>query len=237
MSSNVNTTTPFVNRALLLRALSDRGYFANERNGNIYLNNSNDYFFYQNGRYVLNHYDYRRDSIIGELNSSYNRLLEEDRERLRQIEEQRRAAQLRLEAERRERERIEKERIEQQRIKAQRDLYEMSKQNSADDYDLIEAEKRRIAANRKANEASDSSKDDYSNDNNDISIHYESNLSSSLEDLEKEKKIIEERERERIQYVENLKAQVIERCKSKGYKIKEVKKDNKIQLVCVKESI
>ena len=42
-------------------------------------------------------------------------------------------------------------------------------------------------------------------------------------------------ERERLAYIESQKKVIIERAKAKGYRVMEVKKDNKIQLTLVRE--
>ena len=73
---------------------------------------------------------------------------------------------------------------------------------------------------------------------------YNSNISSLLQKLEAEynkvyeRKLEEERERlerERLAFIEAQKKAIIEKAKAKGYRVMEVKKDNKIQLTLVRE--
>ncbi|WP_297205562.1 hypothetical protein [uncultured Brachyspira sp.] len=74
---------------------------------------------------------------------------------------------------------------------------------------------------------------------------YNSEISSFLQKLEAEynkvyeRKLEEERERlerERLEFIESQKKAIMEKAKAKGYKVMEVKKDNKIQLTLVREA-
>ena len=73
---------------------------------------------------------------------------------------------------------------------------------------------------------------------------YNVNISSLLQKLETEynkvyeRKLEEERERlerERLAFIEAQKKAITEKAKAKGYRVMEVKKDNKIQLTLVRE--
>lgn len=73
---------------------------------------------------------------------------------------------------------------------------------------------------------------------------YNVNISSLLQKLEAEynkvyeRKLEEERERlerERLEFIESQKKAIMEKAKAKGYRVMEVKKDNKIQLTLVRE--
>lgn len=78
-------------------------------------------------------------------------------------------------------------------------------------------------------------------------LHYDSyntDISSFLQRLELgyskvyERKLEEERERlerERLAFIESQKKAITEKAKAKGYRVMEVKKDNKIQLTLVRE--
>lgn len=73
---------------------------------------------------------------------------------------------------------------------------------------------------------------------------YNTDISSFLQRLELEygkvyeRKLEEERERlerERLAFIESQKKAITEKAKAKGYRVMEVKKDNKIQLTLVRE--
>lgn len=73
---------------------------------------------------------------------------------------------------------------------------------------------------------------------------YNNDVSSFLQKLEVsynnvyERKLQEEKERlerERLEFIESQKKAIMEKAKAKGYRVMEVKKDNKIQLTLVRE--
>lgn len=63
---------------------------------------------------------------------------------------------------------------------------------------------------------------------------YNTEISSFLNEI-KLKEEAERLERERVAFIESQKKAIMEKAKAKGYRVMEVKKDNKIQLTLVRE--